>query len=123
MLYLRQNQHESLCVLQVSPAVLDLPNVVVTDGNAASGYARFAPAPAGLAIVDRDRVFAEYWAHPDEIEQMRRKVAKCAEVLVPDRVAPELIVGAYVSGDVARRALATAAPGFAVVVDGHLFFR
>jgi hypothetical protein len=54
-------QHAELCVLRVSPDVLELPNVVVTDGNAAStlrGYARFAAAPDGLGIVNRDTASA-----------------------------------------------------------------
>lgn len=59
MLYKRQGQHLELCVLQVSTDVLDLPGVVVTDANASSDYTRFAAAPAGLSIVDRDLTFAD----------------------------------------------------------------
>jgi len=39
-MYLRRPQHEALCVLQISPAVLSLPGVVIADGNAASGPGR-----------------------------------------------------------------------------------
>ena len=63
MMYKRRGQHADLCVLRVSTDVLDLPNVVVADGNAAStlrGYARFAAAPDGLSIVDRELTFAKY---------------------------------------------------------------
>ena len=59
MLYKRHGQHRDLCVLRVSPRVLELPDVVVTDGNAASDYTRFAAAPDGLTIVDWDLTFAE----------------------------------------------------------------
>ncbi len=97
MLFKRRDQHAQLSVLRVSPQVLDLPGVVVTDANASSPYVRFAAAPGGLRIVDRQLTFAEYWTDPDTIAYFRRKSAKCAEVLVPDNVAPDLLLGAYVS--------------------------
>lgn len=98
MLYTRQAQHALLCVLRIDPNVLDLPDVVITSGNAASGYARFFPSPQGLAHLDYDQVFAEYWTHPDNvILEWRHKSAKCAEVLVPGQIAPAFIMGAYVS--------------------------
>ena len=44
MLYKRAIEAESLCVLQVSHMVISLPNVVLTDQNAASKYVRFLGA-------------------------------------------------------------------------------
>lgn len=123
MMYVRHEQHESLCVLRISTDVLDLPGVVVSDCNAATGRALFKPAPAGLSMVDRARVFAEYWTHQDEMEQIRHKADMCAEVLVPDRVAPDMIMGAYVSGLTARQALLAVAPGIDVASNSRLFFR
>ena len=41
----RSDMHETICVLRVSPDVLDIPNAIVTDGNAASKYVSFRPAP------------------------------------------------------------------------------
>ncbi len=46
----------------------------------------------------------------------------CAEVLVPDRVDPAFIMGAYVRGEEDRARLARIAPTLEVVVDGDLFF-
>ncbi len=122
MLYKRGGQHEELCVLRVTSDVLDLPGVVVTSGNASSQYVRFGAGAAGLGIVDRDLTFAEFWIHQDPIEYFRRKSAKCAEVLVPDRVDPQLIVGAYVSGDVGRAALRAANEALQATINKHLFF-
>src|SRR4030043_1950598 len=48
MMRKRTHQHLSLCVLQVSVGVLDLPNVVVADGNAASDYTAFWIPHLGL---------------------------------------------------------------------------
>lgn len=109
-------------MLAVSTDVLDLPGVVITDSNAGSDYVRFAPAPAGLRIVDRDRTFAEYWTDDNQIEEWRKKAAKCAEVLVPDRVAARFVRGVYVSSDGTRADVVALDAGLTVTVDRHLFF-
>jgi hypothetical protein len=123
MLLKKSDIHESICVLQVSADVLDIRNVVVTDGNAASKYVSFRPAPAGLAIVDRDRTFAEWWTHDDQIEQWRHSSQKCAEVLVPDVVPPAYVIGAYVSCDGSRDAVHSVVPNLPVTVNPRLFFQ
>jgi hypothetical protein len=122
MLRKRRDQHRSICVLQVSIDVLDLPGVVVTDQNAAGKYVRFAQAPDGLAIVDRDQVFAEWWTHPDQIQEWRHASAKCAEVLVPDRVEARFINGIYVSCQEAKNQVNALGTGLTVRINGHLFF-
>lgn len=122
MLYVRRNLHERICVLRVSVAVLDLPGVIVTDANAGSGYTAFRPAPDGLDIVNADITFARYWTHADPIEQYRRRSAKCAEVLVPDRVETNHITGAYVSCDAAQNHLREVAPALPSIVNRDLFF-
>lgn len=121
MLYKLLNQRTTICVLSVTPAVLDLQGVVISDSNASSGYARFAQAPDGLRIVDQAQTFAEYWTDQDPIQQWRKKVAKCAEVLVPDRVEPRFIRGAYVSCDEARQAVEAFNTNLQVAVNRHLF--
>ncbi len=123
MLYKRKESHTELCVLRISPDVLDLPGAVITDGNAASDYVRFFASPAGLANVDYEEVFAEYWIDADPIKGYHKRFAKCAEVLVPDRVDPHFVIGAYVSCSDARRALKAAAADLEVTIDARLFFR
>src|SRR5262245_44226385 len=122
MLYKRRDQRDRLCVLAVAHEVLDLPGVVITDGNASGDYVRFAPAPAGLEIVNRALTFAEYWTDPDPIQYFRKKSAKCAEVLVPDRVDPRYLVTAYAASEDAKQLLRGAISGLAVRVNRHLFF-
>jgi len=123
MLRKRSERHADLCVLQVSPEVLDHTDTVVTDQNAASKYVRFAKAPEGLRVVDRDMVFAEWWTHPDDqILEWRHASIKCAEVLVPDRVSPRFIRGAYVSTAKARRALESFTSQLPPTVNPYLFF-
>jgi hypothetical protein len=120
----RDHGHSKLAVLRISTDVLDLPGVIITDGNAASDIVRWFQSPAGLGVLDRERVFAEYWTHAgDPLDYERHKFQKCAEVLVPGQVAPSLIRGAYVSYEESRQRLAAIAPGPVVAVDSHLFFR
>jgi hypothetical protein len=125
MLYKRRAQHEQLCVVTVSPEVLDLAGVVITDANASADglYVKFVPAPAGLRIVDQELTFAEYWTHPDAIEYYRRKSKKCAEVLVPDGVDPKFLTGAYVSCDQALAAFDEHGVELEATVNRYLFFR
>lgn len=122
MLYKRLDQRTTICVLSVTPDVLDLQGVVVSDSNASSDYVRFAAAPDGLRIVDQAQTFAEYWTDQDPIQQWRKKAAKCAEVLVPDRVEPRFIRGAYVSCDQARQAVEALNTNLQATVNRHLFF-
>ena len=122
MLFVRKGQHESLCVLRIRTDVIDLPGVVVTSGNASSGYIRFGAGAAGLEVVDRSLTFAEYWTDQDAIVQYQKKCAKCAEVLVPDVVNPQYVVGAYVSGNVAMAAFTATGVNLTATIDRHLFF-
>jgi hypothetical protein len=124
MLLKRREMHAQICVLRVSSDVLDIPNVVVTDSNAASKYVRFSPAPYGLSIVDRGRTFARSWNHPDDqIEHWRHSAQKCAEVLVPDAVPTRYISGAYASCHESNQALVDAWFNLPVTRDGDLFFQ
>lgn len=124
MLLKRREMHAQICVLRVTSSVLDIPNVVVTDSNAASKYVRFRPAPGGLAIVDRERTFARSWNHPDDqIDHWRHSAQKCAELLVPDVVPMRFVTGAYVSCDESNQALVNAGFTISVTRDRDLFFR
>jgi hypothetical protein len=111
-------------VLRISEDVLDAPGVVIADQNASSDHVRFAPSPRGLALIDKDTVFARYWTHPgDSIAEMRHGALVCAEVLVPDVVAPRLILGAYVPDGPTKVRLQEAVPQLAVSVNADLFFQ
>ena len=115
---------DEVCVLRISADVVDLPEVVIADQNAASDYVRFARAPGGLARIDNATVFSEYWTHPDDqIAEWRHRSAMCAEVLVPDRVEASYIVGVYVGTPQAAANVRALAPGLPVTLDAYRFFR
>jgi hypothetical protein len=124
MLLKRSNMREQLCVIRVSPSVVDIPGVIVTDANAGSKYTKnFKPAPDGLSIVDYARTFAEWWNHPDnQIDHWRHSSQKCAEILVPNVVPAACITGAYVCSQTAMAGLEAVANGLAVTINKHLFF-
>ncbi len=115
---------DELCLLRIAPDVLDLAGAVIADQNASSDYVRFANAPAGLALIDHNMVFATYWTHSgDEIAELRHKSAMCAEVLVPEAVSADQVNGAWVGSGPALHLLGAAAPQLAVALDVYKFFR
>jgi hypothetical protein len=125
MLYLRARVDglaDELCVVRISEAVLDLPDVVVTDMNAASPYCRFYAVTEGLEQVDADRVFRHYWTDGDVLEQERCKKAKFTEVLVPERVEPVHIEGVYAGTKAAEKAIESLSLGLEITLDSELFF-
>lgn len=117
----RRDLNDRLAVLRISQAILDMPGTVVATQNAASDGVQFHPSPAGLAHVDHDKVYAEWWTTDAAIKEEWARI-KCAEVLVPDAIPPGYIVGAYASSDAARDALARLAPGLAVMARAGLYF-
>lgn len=114
---------DGICLLRVDVAVLDFPGTVVTDCNASSGYAKFSEPSIGLSGIDRDELFSARWdQHQRDGLRLRHRSRMCAEVLVPDRVGPSLILGAYVGSKTAAASLAAAAPSLNVTVDDDKFF-
>jgi ssDNA thymidine ADP-ribosyltransferase, DarT len=122
--------HDDLIILRVSTAVLDIPETVVTDGNAAATGARFYPSPEGLKYLDSDLIFARSWA--DERywptkegfwSKEERKRVRCAEVLVPKLIPSEYIEGCYVDTRNKRRECQEFEDLPAVVVYKEVYFQ
>lgn len=122
MMSKRRNEAPRLCVLRVSTDILNLPGAVITDQNAASNYVRFL-SPDHLRYLSLDYVFDRNWKHPgDQIEEWRHSSAKCAEVLIPQRIPAEFLVGAYVVDAAAQRRLATQGFTLPIQVNSDIFF-
>lgn len=123
MMYKRRSEAPSLCVLAVARGVLSTPGVVLADSNAASPYARFLDL-SHWHLIDFDDVFAASWWHPDDpVRFQQHRLRKCAEVLVPRRVAPELIQGAYVVNGAAQALVQAQAPTLPIRIVPHMFFQ
>ena len=112
-----------LVVVQVSPDVLDIPDTVVTDGNAATSNTRFEPSPAGLANLDSKLIFATYWTDDDYMRYLEKKRARNAEVLVPYVIPSEYIKGCYVDTKEKREACQEFKGMPAVDVRKGIFFK
>ena len=116
-------RNAEICVLQIDAAALDLEGVIVTDRNAASGWAGFWPVADGLRIISRERIFARYWTHRDDpYDEMSHKSEKCAEVLVPDRLEARFVMGAYVANQGALHAFQQLNTGLPARIRSDIFF-
>lgn len=123
MMYLRRGKHNQLYVLRINPSVMDLPGVVVTDGNASSDWTYFGSKIGGLRKLDESRVFAESWTDDNVARYWEKKRQICAEVLVPGKVSIEFIMGAYVSGESGLEKLKAVGFQLPIEINEHLFFR
>ena len=122
MLYKRRSERDRLCVLRIDSKIGRAEGVVFTDGNAGSRrYQRFF-GYREIRQLPFDEIFAEDWNHPDPLVKRRLRFRKCAEILVPGRVPPELILGAWVANETARSALAELGFGGQLAIDKRLFF-
>lgn len=122
MMYSRQPEVPQLCILRVSTAVATLDGTVFADQNAASDWVRFLH-PSQWALLDFDAIYAMSWTHEDRIEYFKRKSRKCAEVLVPDRVEPQFLEGAYVVDLEAAAQLVGHGFHLPIQIEPVLFFR
>ena len=123
MLYMRQALANDLCVLAVRATILDVDGCVVSDRNAAAQLARFYPPVEGMERLNFDEIHAQYWTDANPIAQREKKAKKCAEVLVPDHVPTQYIVGAYVVNETAKNKML--ANGFSgqIYINASVFFR
>jgi len=112
-----------LIVVRVSAAVLDIPDTVVTDGNAAAGFTRFYPSPEGLRYLDSERIFAWSWNDDDPWQKKEKKRVRNAEVLVPNLVPSEYIEGCYVDTQEKRRACSKLEDWLTAVVRREIYFK
>ncbi len=123
MLSKRRNQNDQICILRVSTSVLDLPDVIISDRNAASDWARFNSVIDGLAALDKDQIYAKYWTNANnDYELWEKKSIKCSEVLVPGNVESKYILGAYVANQTALKAFQQLDISLTVSIRSDIFF-
>jgi len=123
MLSRRRDQNDEICVLRINAEIIDLPNVIIADRNASSDYVRFYQVSRGLAAIDKDRLFVRYWTHPEnEYDEWAHKSIKCAEVLVPSKVEPRYILGAYVANQTALDNIKKLRMDLTVCIKSDIFF-
>ncbi len=109
-------------MLRISLEVARLAGVVFADRNASSDWVRFLH-PSQWGVLDFDAIFAMDWRDPNRFAYYEKKSKKCAEVLVPERVEPGFLTGAYVVDQTAATHLAASGFALPVQVEPVLFFR
>lgn len=118
-----RDRNSQICVLCVDPSILDSSNVIISDRNASSNYVRFYTAKAGLEALNKDTICANFWLHPDnQYEEWAHKSAKCAEVLVPDKIDSRNILGAIVANNTALAAFKKLQIPLTVSIKSDIFF-
>lgn len=123
MLFKRKEIAEDLCVLALSPEVLDIADCIVSDRNAAASLAKFYPAEDSLSQLDFDLIFSQYWTHDDPYEQSNHGAIKCAEILVPHQIPYSYVVGAYVVSESAEQMLRQTGFDQRIVINTKVFYR
>ena len=122
MLFIRRNEAHALCVLRVSTEARHIKGAVLADCNASRQYVRFLEI-GQAGELDLEAIYSRDWRHPDDrIAYLRHKSRMCAEFLVPDRLPPEFIRGAYVVDIAARNRLRSTGFALSITIDKDLFF-
>ncbi len=123
MLSKLRDKNNEICILWVNPKVMDLPGVIIADQNASSKYVRFYPVTEGLVAIDKNKLFAKYWTHPEnQYEEWAHKSVKCAEVLVPNKIEPKYITDAYMANPTALEAFKKLNVQLTVSIKTDIFF-
>jgi hypothetical protein len=124
MMYKRREEAPNLCVLRVSPNILNVAGVVLADRNAAGNprWVRFL-APHQWHELNFDYIFARSWTDPDCFAYYEKKRAKCAEVLVPYKVEPSFLLGAYVVDASAAAKLERLGFSLPIAIEPDMFFQ
>lgn len=106
-----------IVVLLINASVIDQPGCYVSDRNAATHAPKFLPAKEYKSIIDFGVFKKDYWTDSDDTKQKMM-----AEILVPDRISPEEIIGVYVSksNDKVKRMIG---PNRSFAVEPHIFFQ
>jgi hypothetical protein len=124
MMYLLMRQgYDDLVVVRVSSTVLDLPDTVLTDGNAASAGTRFYASPNGLPDLNSELIFAKYWTDENFWPDQEKKRARNAETLVPNLIPSRYIEGCYVDTSAKRNICQEFDDLPAVTLHREIFFR
>ncbi|MCQ2416631.1 MAG: DUF4433 domain-containing protein [Oscillospiraceae bacterium] len=121
MMYLRKA--EDICVLNIMPEILDFEGVVISDCNAASRYARFYEASEAFTHLDYDLIYARDWRDDDLFKYQKKKSVKCAEALIPERIAPEFISSAAVKTAADKKRLCELGFTGQIFIVPDLFFQ
>lgn len=123
MLYSRLTQINDLCILKIDKCVLDLPNTVVSDRNAAIGGAKFMSPSQALKKLDFDIIYSKSWDLDNPQDKLRYKALMMAEVLVYGSVPSHLIKEIWVANEIAYEKVKQITPSILTTIRPKAFFQ
>lgn len=123
MMYKRRTIADEICVLAIHPEVLYLEGCILSDRNAATDLARFYTPEEGLNSIDFSLVFARSWTDNDPYVFANKRAIKCAEILVPECIPYDYIIGAYVVSEEAESKLESLGFDKQIVIKPEVFYR
>lgn len=122
MLYRIKDKADDICVLVVDASIMDNPQCIVSDRNAAADLVKFYPAADGIKEIGFGKIFEKNWNHENVYEYLNHKSIKCAEVLIPDRVPFNYVIGAYVAHQFAKNKLKAAGFNKYIKISEEVFY-
>lgn len=122
MLSRLRDKNNEICILAIKPEILNIDGAIVTDCNAAAGITQFIEPKNMEEVLDFEKIYMRYWNDSDEWVKARNRLIKCAEVLVPDLIPPEYIIGAVVANSYAADALKSKGFNLRVLIEEDRFF-
>ncbi len=108
MLAVRQKEKDTICVLRLKPELMNLPQAVISDRNAAVKDAKFYTAAVGVDKLAMKTLFAEFWTSKYYNTPEQNKIngqLRCAELLLPHKIHPSYIGGMYVASEAVKQAV------------------
>lgn len=115
---------KDICILKISLDILKIPNVIISDMNAASSMVSFN-APYNMFNkfrLDFEKIYMDYWNTGEELEVIKNRFYKCAEVLVPNVVNYHYIIGAICSDNESKNKLIKMKFDKDISVNPYMFF-
>ena len=123
MMYKRKDEAEYLCVLAVDKSIISMDGCIITDKNASTDLVRFYRPNEGVKNLDFDMIFAEDWTDNNPYRFRFKKAVKCAEILIPNCVPYQYVVGAYVVNGDSETFLKSIGFDRKIVVNKKVFYR
>ncbi|TSA24480.1 DUF4433 domain-containing protein [bacterium] len=124
MLSLLRSHNNEICILKINGEVINIPGCILTDRNASSDYVKFFTVNEGKNNLDLKKIFDKYWHHDeyDIFDEMEHKSIKCAEVLIPEKLASDYIFGAYVINEDVKKKLIDVGFIKPIIINYGIFF-
>lgn len=119
MMYKKKN--EDICVLRINKDILKYENVIFSDRNASSNYARFLGINQ-VNTLDYEKIYSLDWNDEDMFQYFEKKSKKCAEILIINKIELKYIIGAYVKNEKDRQKMLHYGFCKPITINKEIFF-